>query len=260
MGVLLVTESAAELNAGLLQNPHVAQIKIELPDAEGRLLFLNSGNMRTLAGDKPAAAWSDLTLEDLAQRLSGLNLLRMQHLLAEAIRNGARVTLERVSAGNKRLIEEYCQGLVRFKNPRPELNLDVVATHAAAKKKLRELAWLIQHEKRDVLEKGVLLPGRVGVGKSYLVDCFASECGLPVLELAEFRSKWVGDTEVQQARILMTIPRVGAGDRGGGRSRRGVRDARGGRGRQRDLGAGPSRRLRRISATRACGGASSGSR
>ena len=209
VGVLLVTESAAELNAGLLQNPHVAQIKIELPDAEGRLLFLNSGNMKTLTEDKPVAAWSDLTLEDLAQRLSGLNLLRMQHLLAEAIRNGARVTLERVSAGKKRLIEEYCQGLVRFKNPRPELNLDVVATHAAAKKKLRELAWLIQHEKRDVLEKGVLLPGRVGVGKSFLVDCFASECGLPVLELAEFRSKWVGDTEVQQARILMTIRALG---------------------------------------------------
>ena len=209
VGVLLVTESAAELNAGLLQNPHVAQIKIELPDAEGRLLFLNSGNMKKLAEDRPLAAWSDITLEDLAQRLSGLNLLRMQHLLAEAIRNGARVTIEHVSANKKRLIEEYCQGLVRFKNPKPELNLEVVATHAAAKKKLRELAWLIKHEKRDVLEKGVLLPGRVGVGKSFLVDCFASECGLPVMELAEFRSKWVGDTEVQQARILMTIRALG---------------------------------------------------
>jgi SpoVK/Ycf46/Vps4 family AAA+-type ATPase len=84
-----------------------------------------------------------------------------------------------------------------------------VATHDAAKKKLRELAWLIRHGKTDVLERGVLVPGRVGVGKSFLIDCFASECGLPVMELGEFRSKWVGDTERQQARILMTVRALG---------------------------------------------------
>jgi SpoVK/Ycf46/Vps4 family AAA+-type ATPase len=47
------------------------------------------------------------------------------------------------------------------------------------------------------------------VGKSFLIDCFASECGLPVMELGEFRSKWVGDTERQQSRILMTIRALG---------------------------------------------------
>jgi SpoVK/Ycf46/Vps4 family AAA+-type ATPase len=74
---------------------------------------------------------------------------------------------------------------------------------------LRELAWLIKNNKTEVLERGVLVPGRVGVGKSFLVDCFASECGLPVMELGEFRSKWVGDTERQQARILMTVRALG---------------------------------------------------
>jgi SpoVK/Ycf46/Vps4 family AAA+-type ATPase len=98
---------------------------------------------------------------------------------------------------------------VRFKDPRPGINLDVVATHAAAKKKLRELAWLIKNGKTDVIERGVLVPGRVGVGKSFLIDCFASECGLPVMEMGEFRSKWVGDTERQQMRILLTIRALG---------------------------------------------------
>ncbi|MEO5804007.1 MAG: AAA family ATPase, partial [Verrucomicrobiota bacterium] len=151
----------------------------------------------------------DFQTEDLANRLSGLNLLRIQHLLAEAVRNGSRVTNDHVSANKKRLIEDYCQGLIRFKNPKPGLDLNAVATHTAAKKKLQELAWLIKNAKRDVLERGVLLPGRVGVGKSFLVDCFASECGLPVMEIGEFRSKWVGDTELQQSRILMTIRALG---------------------------------------------------
>ena len=209
VGILLVTESAAELHADLLQNPHVAQVRIDLPDAEDRARFLQSGWAETVADGKALSDWSDYSALELEPRTAGLNLLRIQHLLAEAVRNGARVTAEHVATSKKRLIEEYCQGLVRFKDPKPGVSLDLVATHTAAKQKLRELAWLIKNNKRDVLERGILLPGRVGVGKSFLVDCFASECGLPVMEIGDFRSKWVGDTERQQTRILMTIRALG---------------------------------------------------
>jgi AAA+ superfamily predicted ATPase len=209
VGVVLITESADELNARLLQNPYVAQVRIDLPDAEDRLRFLQSGWAECMADGKQFSDWSDFSAQDLAARTAGLNLLRIRHFLAEAIRNGTRVTQEVVTAGKKRLIEEYCQGLVRFKDPKPGINLDCVATHAAAKEKLRELAWLIKNGKTDVIERGVLIPGRVGVGKSFLIDCFASECGLPVMEMGEFRSKWVGDTERQQMRILMTVRALG---------------------------------------------------
>jgi AAA+ superfamily predicted ATPase len=209
IGVILVTESAAELNARLLQNPYVAQVRIDLPDAEERQRFLSSGWAEAMADGKPFADWSDFTALDLAGRTAGLNLLRARHFLAEAIRNGTRVTQELVTASKKRLIEEYCQGLVRFKDPKPGVSLDRVATHTAAKGRLRELSWLIRNQKTDVLERGVLVPGRVGVGKSFLIDCFASECNLPVMEMGEFRSKWVGDTERQQARILLTIRALG---------------------------------------------------
>jgi AAA+ superfamily predicted ATPase len=214
VGIVLVTESAAELHPDLLQNPHIAQIKIDLPDTEERLRFLRSDGMDGLGADgtRPTRAiteWSDFSLEELASRTAGLNLLRMQHVLAEATRNEQRVSAEYLASGKKRLIEEFCQGLVRFKDPRPGVNLDLVATHTNAKQKLRELAWLIKNGKSEVLERGVLVPGRIGVGKSFLIDCFASECGLPVMELGEFRSKWVGDTERQQMRILMTVRALG---------------------------------------------------
>ncbi|MBK8478003.1 MAG: ATP-binding protein [Opitutaceae bacterium] len=209
VGIILITESAAKLHADLLQNPHVAQVRIDLPDAEDRLRFLQSGWAESMAGGRAMPEWSDFTAAELATRTAGLNLLRIQHFMAEAIRNGARVTADHVATSKKRLIEEFCQGLVRFKDPRPGVNLDRVATHTAAKAKLRELAWLIQNQKTDVLERGVLVPGRVGVGKSFLIDCFASECALPVMEIGEFRSKWVGDTERQQMRILLTVRALG---------------------------------------------------
>lgn len=209
VGVILVTESANELHADLLRNPHVAQVRMDLPDAEDRQRFLESSWAEKLADGRPFAEWSDFTPAELAVRTAGLNLLRVQHYLAEAIRNGIRVTADQLAASKKRLIEDYCQDLVRFKDPKPGVTLDRVATHTAAKAKLRELAWLIKNGKNDVLERGILVPGRVGVGKSFLIDCFASECGLPVMELGDFRSKWVGDTERQQARVLMTIRALG---------------------------------------------------
>ncbi|MBW8885643.1 MAG: ATP-binding protein, partial [Planctomycetia bacterium] len=209
IGVILVTESAAELNSRLLQNPYVAQMRIDLPDADERLRFLQSGWAEAMADGKAASEWSDFSAQDLSLRTSGLNLLRIRHFIAETIRNGARLTQDLVTASKKRLIEEYCQGLVRFKDPRPGVSLDRVATHSAAKARLRELAWLFRNGKTDVIERGVLVPGRVGVGKSFLIDCFASECGLPVMEMGEFRSKWVGDTEQQQMRILLTIRALG---------------------------------------------------
>jgi AAA+ superfamily predicted ATPase len=209
VGVLLVTESVSELHADLLRNPHVTQVRIELPDAEERQRFLESGWAEKLADGRPFAEWSDFSPAELALRTAGLNLLRIEHYLAGAIRNGLRVTAEHLAASKKRLIEDFCQDLVRFKDPKPGVSLDRVATHTAAKAKLRELAWLIKNAKNDVLERGILVPGRVGVGKSFLIDCFASECGLPVMEIGEFRSKWVGDTERQQARILMTVRALG---------------------------------------------------
>ena len=209
VGIVLVTESAAELHPDLLQSPHVAQVRLELPDGEDRLRFLQSGWAEKIADGKPFSEWSDFSPTELAPRTAGLNLLRIEHLLAEAVRNNIRVTMEHLASAKKRLIEEFCQGLVRFKDPKSGVTLDLVAIHHAAKKKLRELAWLIKNGKTDVLERGILVPGRVGVGKSFLIDCFASECGLPVMELGEFRSKWVGDTERQQMRILMTVRALG---------------------------------------------------
>ena len=209
IGIVLVTETLSELNSDLLENPHVASIRIPLPDLAARQHFLTSGWLDRVNPQASLAANCDLTVDDLARRTSGLSLLRMEQLVVTGIRANERLTIERLSVGKRRLIEDYCQGLVRFKDPKPGVSLDHVATHTAAKARLRELAWLIRNQKDEVLERGVLVPGRVGVGKSFLIDCFASECGLPVLEIGEFRSKWVGETEKQQARILLTIRALG---------------------------------------------------
>src|SRR5215831_7073091 len=52
VGVLLVAAAVTELQADLLRNPHVVQVRIDLPDAEERQRFLQSGWAENIAGGK----------------------------------------------------------------------------------------------------------------------------------------------------------------------------------------------------------------
>ena len=206
VGIFLVAESILDLSDALGRSPYVAQIRIDLPDLDERTAFLND-SLNT-----PAASVSGteaLPAPEIARRTAGLTLGRIQNLLSQCAESNLPISGVAIAQGKKKLIEEYCQGLITFKEPSPKKKLANVANHTAAKQKLGEIAWLIANGKNEVLERGVLVPGRIGVGKTYLIDCFASECGLPVVELGNFRSKWVGDTEKQLSKVLITIRALG---------------------------------------------------
>jgi len=208
-GVFLITETTANLSESLANNPYIAHIKVEMPDEEERKQFLNSGTTKEATGEDSTEKWCGMNESDIAKRTAGLNLRRLLNLIAMTVQTKSTFDANYIAQGKKRLIEEFCQGLVTFKEADPKRNLDNVANHANAKRKLRQVAQLVREGKLHVLEKGILLPGRIGVGKSYLIACFASECGMPMLELGNFRSQWVGETEKQLAKILMIIKALG---------------------------------------------------
>ena len=56
---------------------------------------------------------------------------------------------------------------------------------------------------------GYLISGRIGTGKTYLVECFAGECGVPCVELKNFRDKWVGATEGNLEAIFKILHAMG---------------------------------------------------
>ncbi len=208
-GIFLLTETTANLSETLTNNPYVAQIRLDMPEEAERVQFLESHSVREMLDGQDTEKWCGMVPAEIARRTAGLNLRRLQHLIARAFESKVAFDPGFIAHGKKRLIEEFCQGLVTFKEADPRKNLDSVANHTAAKEKLREIAKLVRDGKTHVLEKGILLPGRIGVGKSYLVDCFASDCGMPMLELGNFRSQWVGETEKQLSKILMTIKALG---------------------------------------------------
>ncbi len=56
---------------------------------------------------------------------------------------------------------------------------------------------------------GYLLAGRIGTGKTFLVTCLAGEVGVPVVEIKNFRDKWVGATEGNLEKIFNILHALG---------------------------------------------------
>jgi len=59
------------------------------------------------------------------------------------------------------------------------------------------------------LPMGYLIAGRIGTGKTFLVNCWAGELGIPCVVLKNFRDKWVGATESNLDRIFTVLRALG---------------------------------------------------
>jgi len=73
---------------------------------------------------------------------------------------------------------------------------------AKAKEFLSNIAHTIKEGLTEEAPMGILLSGPVGTGKTFLAECFAKDCGLNVIELKNFREKWVGSSESNLEKIL----------------------------------------------------------
>ena len=143
----------------------------------------------------------------LAAKLVGLSRLNVKNLVLRAVRNREPLTMKYLTRLKKETIEKEAMGRLDFIESRR--TLDDVAGHAEAKQWLREDARLIRKGAVNALPMGYLITGRIGTGKTYLVECFAGECGIPMVELKNFREKWVGATEGNLEKIFTILHALG---------------------------------------------------
>ncbi len=201
---ILVAEKLNDLNSLVAENPHAAKIEIKLPDEAEMLDYLNWLKATTLPElvDK-----SDVGLELMARRLTGLSKVDAGNILAFAIHNDRRVTESDLRKNKKEMIEKQCQDLLEFLES--DYSLDIVAGLDAAKQWLRQDAALLKSGKTYALPMGYLISGRIGTGKTFLVQCWAGELGIPCVVLKNFRDKWVGATESNLEKIFSILRALG---------------------------------------------------
>jgi AAA+ superfamily predicted ATPase len=192
---VMLTENLADLNKTLIQNPHNSDIRVPIPPVDDRLLFIKT----ELTADE-YKKHSRVKQEVLAKQTAGLNFIHIRNILANAKENKIPVTFERLAGIKKELIEAEAYGLLEFVET--EVTLDSVAGHREVKQHLRQAVHALKEGRNDVIPMGYLVCGPVGTGKTYLVNCFSGEVGIPMVKLKNFRSQWQGVTEGNLEKIL----------------------------------------------------------
>ena len=202
MAFVLIDSRLADVAEQLRGNPHVATIEVPLPAEPERRAFLE-----TALGTRPTSSFSDFAVPEIAKLTAGISLSDLDTLVKSSIEANRRLDSGRFRELKKRLIERQAQDLVEFIEPR--WTLDMVVGHEAAKRRLLNDAALIQKGALDCAPMGYLLCGPVGTGKTFLAQCAAGSIGIPCVNLKNFRSKYVGETEGNLERVLGVLRSMG---------------------------------------------------
>jgi AAA+ superfamily predicted ATPase len=201
---VLLTEGLHDLSDLVAENPHAAALHLPLPDEAEMTAYI-----RTLETSQfpELAARTDVSLDVLASRLTGLSRVGARTAIALALGTDKRITSAWLGQIKKDLIEREAQGLLDFiESP---FTLDNVAGHDAVKAWLREDAALLKKGALRALPMGYLIAGRIGTGKTFLVQCWAGELGIPCVVFKNFRDRWVGATESNLEKIFAILRALG---------------------------------------------------
>jgi SpoVK/Ycf46/Vps4 family AAA+-type ATPase len=218
----LLAENLMDMNRQVVENPRAAKIRIDLPNAAEVKAYVDA----VTAEIADFSDVCDVDRESLSQKLEGLSRIDIQNLIQRAVKNKRRITMGYLKTMKKELIEKSAGGRIEFVES--TRSLDDVAGHKEAKEWMRQDALLMKRGRLKALPMGYLINGRIGTGKTYLVECFAGEAGVPCVELKNFRERWVGASEGNLEAIFKILHAMGqvvvfvdeadqmAGKRGGG--------------------------------------------
>ncbi len=199
----LIAENLNDVNIELVENPRLAKINVSLPNSSEVLNFVES----VTASINDFNEICDIDKKSLAQKLEGLSYINIQNLIERAVKNHKKLSMDFLRDVKKEMIEKSAAGRITFVESKR--TLDDVAAHREAKKWMKQDASLMKRGKTKALPMGYLITGRIGTGKTYLVECFAGECGVPCVELKNFRDKWVGATEGNLEAIFKILHAMG---------------------------------------------------
>ncbi|MEW6336330.1 MAG: ATP-binding protein [Acidobacteriota bacterium] len=199
----LITENLADLNQALVANPYSAKLKIPLPDASDLRAYIVS--LTADVGDFSEV--SEVTRDVLAEKLVGLSRVNVRALVLRALSSGQRITGAYLTRMKRDFIEKEAFGRLDFLES--DRTLDDVAGHDEAKAWLRQDAVLLRRGRTAAIPMGYLLTGRIGTGKTFLVECLAGEIGIPCVELKNFREKWIGATEGNLEKVFTILHALG---------------------------------------------------
>ncbi len=142
----------------------------------------------------------------LAAKL-GLNRVQVRNLVLRAVRNQEKLTLKYLTRLKKETIEKESMGRLEFIESRR--TLDDVAGHAEAKRRPARTPSSSGTMWPTPSPWATSSPAASAPARRGSWECFAGECGIPMVELKNFREKWVGATEGNLEKIFTILHALG---------------------------------------------------
>jgi AAA+ superfamily predicted ATPase len=195
---VLVTENLADLNVRIVRSPQTVEVEVERPDEQERLAYLHALRPADWFRDR-----SDIGVDRLAQLTSGLTRIQLRQIVSSVDESHSRLDAATLREHKKTVIEAECFGLLEYVES--TFSLDMVAGHDGVKQRMRRAAQAIMAGKLRGVPMGYLIAGPVGSAKTFMVNCFTGEIGVPCVKFLNFRSQWQGVTEGNLEKILTLL-------------------------------------------------------
>lgn len=197
--ICVLTENLSSINDQYVRNPYTQEVSVPYPDETDRLGFIQFFFEKNLGAEE----YFEMSPEILAKNTAGLGLVHLKTILSEATKNKLPFTNAELIVKKKEAIESEGGGLLEFVETK--YSLDDVAGHAQAKKHLMDAARALQAGRPDVMPMGYLVSGPVGTGKTFMIQSFASDVGVPMVVLKNFRGMYVGQSEGNLQKVLKIL-------------------------------------------------------
>jgi len=197
--ITVLTENLSSINDQYVRNPYTHEVSLPYPDEDSRLKFIQF----ILSKNEGSEKLFEMTPEILAKNTAGLGLVHLKTIMSEAIKNQLPFTNDELIAKKKEAIESEGGGLLEFVETK--YSLDDVAGHKQAKKHLMDAARALKAGRSDVMPMGYLISGPVGTGKTFMIQSFAADVGVPMVILKNFRGMYVGQSEGNLQKVLKIL-------------------------------------------------------
>ncbi len=203
VATVLTSETLGDLNPAIVNNSYAAIIELPLPAVDEIHDYLGYLSMQ----ETQFSRYCPIETSILATKLTGLNRIGIKSMIYRSLRNEQEITYKGIARIKKEMIEKESFDKLEFIET--NRTLDQVAGHDKAKEWLRADARLLKSGVLQALPMGYLITGRIGTGKTYLVQCFAGECGVPFVQMKNFRDKWVGASEANLEKVFQILHALG---------------------------------------------------
>ncbi len=197
--VCVLTENISTINDQYTRNPNTHEVSVPYPSEDDRLKYIHYFYQQ----NEGAEQYFEMSPEILAKNTAGLGIVHLQTIMAEATQNQLPFTNEELIQKKKEMIESEAGGLLEFVETK--YGLKDVAGHAQAKKHLLDASRALKAGRPDVMPMGYLVSGPVGTGKTFMIQAFSSDVGIPMVVLKNFRGMYVGQSEGNLQKVLKIL-------------------------------------------------------